>query len=76
MCNGRRACDVRMDELSTRFTVRSVNFGELFTYEYVSQYVFCILYGEKKSIKSIFPRYHVKKNHPILEVDTFKVMLP
>ena len=25
VCNGRRACDVRMDELSTRFTVHDLN---------------------------------------------------
>ena len=40
VCNGRRACDVRMDELSTRFTVSNVNFGTLFTYEYVGQCLF------------------------------------
>ena len=27
VCNGRRACDVRMDELSTRFTVGNLILG-------------------------------------------------
>ena len=30
---------------------------------------------EKNRLKSNFLPYHVKKNHSILEVDTFKVML-
>ena len=39
VCNGRRACDVRMDELSTRFTVDDLNLKFFFWKTHLSNLI-------------------------------------